>query len=332
MTIRDLRPAVLAAAALFLSSCALLSRDAAAPAPQPAIAAEPIRLAPGQWPQAVTDVAAAPDIRFGTLPNGMRYAIQKNATPPGQASLRLRFDAGSLMESDTQQGLAHFLEHMAFNGSKAIPEGEMIRTLERHGLAFGPDTNASTSWTETVYMLDLPNTAEPSVDIGLKILRETAGELTIAVDAVDRERGVVLSEERSRDSPAYRVFQKRLGFFLKGQRPPERYPIGKVEVLRTAPREEIVDFYERYYRPERAVLVAVGDFDVATMEAKIRAAFADWRGRGDAGMDIDPGAPLRRGPEAMVAVEPGSQLNLQIAWITPPDLAADTLAKRRAWR
>ena len=230
MTIHALRPAFIAAVALVLGSCALISRDAPGPTPPPA-ATEPVRLAPGQWPQATTDVAPAPDIRFGALPHGMRYAIQKSATPPGQASLRLRFDAGSLLESDAQQGLAHFLEHMAFNGSKAIPEGEMIRTLERAGLAFGPDTNASTSWTETVYMLDLPNTAESSVDTGLKILRETASELTIAADAVDRERGVVLSEERTRDSPAYRIFQKRLGFFLKGQRPPERYPIGKVEVL-----------------------------------------------------------------------------------------------------
>jgi zinc protease len=334
---RDLRPAIVAAAALFLASCSLLGvREApSAPttAPAPVAAPAPAKPAVGQWPQAVTDVAAAPDIRFGALPNGMRYAIQKNATPPGQAALRLRFDAGSLMEADSQQGLAHFLEHMAFNGSKAIPEGEMIRTLERHGLAFGADTNASTSWTETIYQLDLPKTDDASVDVSLKILRETASELTIAADAVDRERGVVLSEERSRDSPAYRVFKARLGFFLKGQRPPLRYPIGDVEVLRTAPRDEIVDFYRKYYRPERAVLVAVGDFDVDAMEAKIRAAFADWRGVEPGGMDPDPGAPYRRGPEAMVAVEPGAQLNLQIAWVGPPDLAADTLAKRKAdWR
>lgn len=331
LTIRHLRPAVFAAAALFLSACALLSREADAPAPQaaPAAAAEPVRLAPGQWPQAVTGLTAAPDIRFGALPNGMRYAIQKSATPPGQASLRLRFDAGSLEESDGQQGLAHFLEHMAFNGSKAIPEGEMIRTLERHGLAFGPDTNASTSWTETVYMLDLPKTDDPSVDIGLKILRETASELTIAADAIDRERGVVLSEERTRDSPSYRLFKQRLAFFMKGQRPPERLPIGKVEVLQSAQREAIADFYTRYYRPERAVLVAVGDFDVDAMEAKIRSTFADWRGQGDAGMDVDPGPVQRRGPEALVAVEPGAQLNLQIAWMAPPDLVADTAAKRR---
>src|SRR6185369_1401311 len=108
------------------------------------------KLSPGEWPQARSDVAADPDIRFGALPNGMRYAIKRQTIPAGAASVRLRFDAGSLMETDPQQGLAHFLEHMAFKGSKAVPENEMIKILERHGLAFGADTNASTGFTETV--------------------------------------------------------------------------------------------------------------------------------------------------------------------------------------
>ncbi len=340
MKVPSPRPVLIAAAALLLSSCALFrghGPDAAtevhAAATRAARAEAPVELAPGQWPQAKSDVAPAPEVRFGSLPNGMRYAIQHNATPTGQASLRLRFDAGSLDETDDQQGLAHFLEHMAFNGSKAIPEGEMVKILERHGLAFGPDTNASTSWTETIYQLDLPKTDADSVDTAMTIMRQVASELTIAQDAVDRERGVVLSEERARDTPAYRVFKSRLGFLLQGQRPPLRYPIGQVQVLQNAPNWQIIDFYRKYYRPERAVLVAVGDFDVDEMEAKIRAAFADWKGEGAPGTDPDNGSPAPRGPEAIVAVEPGSQLNLQIAWTAPPDLAADTLSKRRReWR
>ncbi len=332
--IRASRPAVLAAAALLLASCAqfrefvpALPRIAPAAAPAPAPAA---KLEAGQWPQGSVDTAPAPEVRFGSLPNGMRYAIQKNATPPGQAAFRLRFDAGSLMETDAQRGLAHFLEHMAFNGSKAIPEGEMVKTLERHGLAFGADTNASTSWTETIYKLDLPQTDEATVDVSLKILRETASELTIATEAVDRERGVVLSEERTRDSPAYRIFRQRLAFFLKGQRAPTRMPIGEVEVLKTAPRGELVDFYGKYYRPERAVFVAIGDFDADVMEAKIRQAFEGWTATAPAGEDPDPGRVARRAAEAMVGVEPGAQLGLQIAWTSPPDLSADTQARRRA--
>ncbi|HYG27295.1 MAG TPA: insulinase family protein [Caulobacteraceae bacterium] len=327
--------AAIAAAAIVLSSCSLFGGSTApeAPARQAPVTTARAPLQPGQWAQAATDVPAAPEIRFGSLPNGMRYAIRRNATPPGQAALRLRVDVGSLVESDAQQGLAHFLEHMAFNGSNAIPEGEMIKTLERHGLAFGADTNASTSWDETVYMLDLPNTDAETVDVSLKIMRETASELTIAADAVDRERGVILSEERTRDSPAYRIFKQRLGFFLKGQRPPQRYPIGTAEVLQNAPREEIVELYKKYYRPERATLVAVGDFDPDVMEAKIRQTFGDWQVEGEGGSDPEPGPVLRRGAEALVAVEPGSQLGLQIAWVSEPDLTPDTLARRKAdWR
>ena len=139
-------------------------------------AAAPAQLKVGEWVQARSDVAADPDIRFGALPNGMRYAIRKQPVPPGQAAVRLRFDAGSLMETDAQQGLAHFLEHMAFNGSKAVPEGEMIKILERLGLAFGADTNASTNFDETVYKLDLPRTNDETVDAALMLMSRESGQ------------------------------------------------------------------------------------------------------------------------------------------------------------
>ncbi|MGH6997579.1 MAG: M16 family metallopeptidase, partial [Phenylobacterium sp.] len=287
-------------------------------------------LKPGEWAQARSDVAADPSIRFGALPNGMRYAIRKQSIPAGQAAIRLRFDAGSLMETDAQQGLAHFLEHMAFNGSKAVPEGEMIKILERLGLAFGADTNASTNFDETVYKLDLPRTNDETVDAALMLMRETAGNLTLDQGAIDRERGVVLSEERARDTPPYRIYQERLGFFLKGQRPPTRYPIGKVEVLQTAPASEFTDFYHRYYRPERAVLVAVGDFDLDAMEAKIKAKFGDWTPVGPAGTAPDLGKVEPRKTEAKLVIEPGAPLSMQMTWLRAPDLSADTTAKRKA--
>ncbi|MES2036168.1 MAG: insulinase family protein [Pseudomonadota bacterium] len=351
--IRFARPALVAASALSIAACAgfkdrlpefpqfgadkpaqTADAPAASPRTKPAAglfapAPAAAKLAPGQWPQAVSDVAADPAIRFGALPNGMRYALLRNATPPGQASVRLHFDAGSLNETDAQQGLAHFLEHMAFNGSKGIPEGEMVKSLERQGLAFGADTNASTGFDETVYQLDLPQTDDATVDLSLKVMRETASELLIAGDAVDRERGVVLSEERNRDGPGWRVFKARLGFNMKGQRPPERLPIGKVDILKTAPREQIVDFYQRYYRPERATLIVVGDFDVDAMEAKIKARFGDWTNSAPNGADAQPGKVARRGLETRVVVEPGSSTNMQISWISPPDLSRDSTAKRR---
>jgi zinc protease len=148
-----------------------------------------------EWPQAHSDLKADASIRFGVLPSGMRYAIMKNATPPGQVSMRLRFNVGSMMERDDQQGLAHFLEHMAFNGSTNVPGRDaMVKDLERLGLAFGADTNAGTNFDATTYKFDLPKSDDQSVDTSLMLLREIAGNLTLDQAAMDQERGVILSE------------------------------------------------------------------------------------------------------------------------------------------
>lgn len=337
------RLALVAAAGLSLAACSHLpkpsipfvTKDAAnkPAASAPKIAEAPpltgpkiSDLKPGQWAQALSDVAPDPSWRFGALSNGMRYAIRKNATPPGQASVRLWFDAGSMMEADDQQGLAHFLEHMAFNGSKNVPEGDMVKILERHGLAFGADTNAQTNFDETAYQLDLPKADDETVDTSLMLLREAAGELTIAPDAVDRERGVVLSEQRNRNTPGYRVAIATLSAQMEGQLPPKRIPIGKTEILKTAPAQRIRDFYEAYYRPERAVLVAVGDFDVDAMEAKIKAKFGDWVGKGQPGKNPDIGAVAKRGPTAKLIVETGAPWSVQMTWMRKPDGLIETKA------
>jgi len=144
-------------------------------------AAETDAVKPSQpWPQRTSDVPADGAIRFGMLPNGMRYAIMHNATPPGQASLRLRIDAGSLMERDDQLGLAHFMEHMAFNGTTHIPENDLIHDVERMGMAFGADLNAATSFDQTFYQLELPRTDDQTVDRSLFIMREQVSEATMA--------------------------------------------------------------------------------------------------------------------------------------------------------
>lgn len=123
------------------------------------------------WAHRSSDVPVDPAVRFGQLPNGMRYAIMKNATPPGEASLRLRIDAGSLNEREDQRGIAHFLEHMVLNGTRNVPEGEFVKRLERAGLRFGPDTNASTDFEQTVFKLDLPKTDEATVGEAMFLLR-----------------------------------------------------------------------------------------------------------------------------------------------------------------
>ena len=140
---RAARLLLLAASSAFALSAAAVGPALAQTAPS------------AQWAQTTSDIPADSNVRFGVLPNGMRYAVMRNATPPGQASFRLRIDAGSLMENEDQLGLAHFMEHMAFNGTTNVPENDLLRILERLGLAFGADTNASTGFDQTVYMLEL---------------------------------------------------------------------------------------------------------------------------------------------------------------------------------
>ena len=281
------------------------------------------------WIQATSDIPADANVRFGVLPNGMQYAIMRNATPPGQASLRLRIDAGSLMENEDQLGLAHFMEHMAFNGTTNIPENDLLRILERLGLAFGADTNASTGFDETVYMLELPRTNDETVDTSLRIMREQVSEALMASEAVDAERGVIAGEERLRNTPGLRSVKAQLALLARGQRLANRLPIGDLEIIRTAPRERFVEFYEAYYRPSRATMVAVGDFDVDVMEAKIRTAFADWTPKAADGPEPDLGVVAPREPETTILLEPGVQSSIQINWTRAPDLDPDTVGERR---
>ena len=309
-----------------LAVCAALAATAAAAQPRPAQPAPAPAAHP--WAQAGSDLPPDPDVRYGMLPNGMRYALRRNATPPHQVSLRLRIDAGSLEERDDQRGLAHFIEHMAFNGSTHVPEGEFVHRLERLGLRFGADTNAGTEFTQTVYKLDLPENQAASIDEGLFLLREVGGEVSFAPAAIDRERGIIQSEERSRAGPQYRIFVDEMGYLMRGQLLPSRMPIGVPEVIATAQRDRFASLYLAYYRPERATLIAVGDFNLDEMEAKIRARFGDWHGRGTPGPDPDLGAVAPRRTETHLLIEPGGPAQVTLFWVRPPDLRPDTRAHR----
>lgn len=318
--------ALAAAALLALAACATPTATAP-PAPQPL---SPVVRLPDYlvWPHDIADLKPDASVRYGVLANGMRYAILRNTQPAGVVALRLRVAAGALQETDEQRGLAHFLEHMAFNGSKNVPEGEMIKILERKGLAFGPDTNAYTSFGETVYMLDLPKNDASTVDTGLMLMRETADRLTISEEAVQREKGVILSEERARDTPEFRATKARFGFWLKGQRLPERFPIGTIETIKAADSAKITDYYRKYYRPERAMFVISGDVDVAEVEAKIRTQFSDWSQPGPAGVDPALGAVAPRAREAAVHVEPSGPTSVTLTYTSAPDTTIDARAKR----
>ncbi|MDO9077613.1 MAG: pitrilysin family protein, partial [Brevundimonas sp.] len=282
------------------------------------------------WAQATSDIPVDSNVRFGVLPNGMQYAVMRNATPPGQASLRLRIDAGSLMENEDQLGLAHFMEHMAFNGTTNIPENELLRILERLGLAFGADTNAATGFDQTFYQLELPRTNDETVDAALRIMREQVSEALMDPAALDAERGVIEGEERTRNTPGLRSAKAQLALLAPGQRLSNRFPIGDLNIIRTAPRERFVEFYHAYYRPNRATFIAVGDFDVDVMEGKIRAAFESWQPKAADGPEPDLGTVQPRGPQTSILVEPGIQSSIQLNWVRDPDLDPDTIAERRS--
>jgi zinc protease len=271
-----------------------------------------------------------PAIRYGTLPNGMKYAIMRNATPKGAASVRLHFAFGSLGESEKERGLAHFIEHMAFNGTTNVPEGDMIKILTRQGLAFGPDTNATTGFDNTVYMLDLPKTDKEHLDTAMFLLRETASEIKFDPAAVHRERGVILGEKRARDNFQLRQFVDQAAFLLPDAPYANRLPIGTEEVLRTASADDLRALYRRYYRPENATFIFVGDADPAEIESRIRKSFGDWKNASPAG------APLARGKVDLArpadfdtftdpAVVSVASYSVMRPWADP----ADTLAERR---
>jgi zinc protease len=330
MTIRIFRRVSVALSPLALlavCSAPLLATEAAQPAASAAV--NPQSEAAKAWGFAASDIAVDPNIVFGVLPNGMKYALLRNSTPKDSVAMRMRFDVGSFAEADDQRGLAHFLEHMAFNGSTNVPEGEMIKLLERKGLAFGADTNASTGFDETIYKLDLPGASDDLVDTGLMLMRETASELTIDPAAVDRERGIILSERRARDTYQLRSLIDQLDFQMQGMTVANRIPVGTEAVIKTAPAARIRDLYDRYYRPERATLVMVGDFDPAAVEAKIKARFADWQGRGPAGSDPDIGdVDYDRAAAADDFVDPAIQDSVTIARFKPWVDEPDTRAKR----
>ena len=290
----------------------------------------PALAAPNGWGVASTDVPADPAVRIGTLPNGMKYAVLKNNRPEGAASVRLHVEFGSIGESEKERGLAHFIEHMTLNETTHFAEGTLIKTLERLGLKFGPDTNAQTGFDSTTYLLDLPETDAERVDTALLLMREVAGEATFSPAAVDRERGVILGERRSRDSFQLNQVIDQLGFQLLGTPYPNRLPIGTEEVLRTASADTIKALYRRYYRPENATLIFVGAADPTAIEAKIKAKFSDWKGVGPAGAKLPRGSvDLKRAEAFDTFIDPAVPTTVALGVMRPWEDPVDTRAERR---
>ena len=317
MTLRTLQMILTAFVAFSLTGCATAPRDVAAlpAAPKP------------DWAFQTSDLAVDPAFRFGKLANGMRYIIRQNQRPQGTALVRMEIEAGSLDESADERGFAHFVEHMAFNGSTNVPEGEMVHLLERNGLAFGADTNAQTGFEQTQYKLDLPRADPKLLDTALMLMRETAGELKFDDAAVARERGVVMSELRDSLTFARRNLEDQLGFFYPAARYPTRLPIGVPETLNAATGASLKAFWAREYTPADTTLVVIGDFDPALVEANIVARFASWPGRAqtprpDQGT-VDPAQKALTDVYIDPALSERVTISRHGRWLDEPDTAAN---------
>lgn len=211
-----------------------------------------------------------PQVTVGTLENGLTYYIRENSEPKNRAVLRLVVDAGSMQESDEQLGLAHFTEHMAFNGTNKYAEDEIIEYMESIGMEFGPDVNASTSFDRTIYKLQVPTDTPDALEKAIEILEQWAFEMTLEDEEIDKERDVIVEEWRYRRGPSARLREQQYPVIFKDSRYAERIPIGEMDVIRTFPYETLRSFYRDWYRPDLMAVIAVGDFDDDRVESLIR--------------------------------------------------------------
>jgi zinc protease len=218
-------------------------------------------------------VPVDPHVTIGRLENGLRYYIRRNVKPEKRAEIRLVVNAGSVLEDDDQQGLAHFVEHMAFNGTKNFPKLALTNYLESVGMRFGPDLNAYTSFDETVYMLQIPTDTLEIITKAFDILEDWAHLVSFDPDEVERERGVVIEEWRLGRGAQARMRDKQFPVLFHDSRYAERLPIGKKDILETFPRSSLVRFYHQWYRPDLMAVVVVGDVDTAMIAQLIRRHF-----------------------------------------------------------
>src|SRR5690554_2495946 len=243
----------------------------AAPASAGAQAVEAAERA--QADDAIAPLPIDPEVTIGELPNGLRYYIRTNGEPERRVELRLVVKAGSLQEDDDQRGLAHFLEHMAFNGTKSFEKQELIRYLESIGMRFGADLNAATSYDHTVYKLTVPTDAEGALETAFRILDDWAQGITLDPEEIEAERGVILSEWRARLGVGTRVRTHTDSVLLGESRYLDRQPIGLPERIENATRDEIARYYRDWYRPDLIAVIVVGDVETARIEPLIRRHF-----------------------------------------------------------
>jgi zinc protease len=290
-----MRRLVIALALSVLSLVALQAQTAAPPAQIP--------------PELALDrtLPIDPAVKTGRLPNGIRYFIRQNARPANRVSMRLAVNAGAVQEDADQRGLAHFLEHMAFNGSTHFKPGELVSFLESIGARFGPHVNASTSFDETIYMLDIPTDKPGYFDKGMTVLQDFAAGISFLPAEVEKERGVVLEEWRGRLGAGSRLTDKQLPIIFQGSRYADRLPIGLPEVLKNAPRERLVAFYQKWYRPDQMAVVVVGDVPVAEAEKMVQQHFGGIAPAKGPVATVDTSVPMHKDTLISMSTDPEAQ-------------------------
>lgn len=287
---------------------------------------------PGEqsWLYKGSDITPDPDWHFGVLPNGLRYAVRRNGVPPGQVAVRVRIDAGSLYETEAERGFAHLIEHLSFRGSVYVPDGEAKRVWQRMGTTFGSDTNAQTTPTGTTYKLDLPAATPTGLDESLKILSGMMALPNITDTALNAERPVVLAEQREQPGAQVRFGDALRQTFFAGQPLANRSPIGNIKTLEAATADAVKAFHDRWYRPQRAVVIISGDIDPATAEALVTKNFSAWQGTGPNPADPDLGKPDPAQPMTVAIAEPSLPPVVSIATLRPWIYHDDTILFNQA--
>ncbi len=315
-----------------LVSFALLASPLAAqqvPATPPAIPQPTTLQRDGEtpWLYENSDIPVDREWLFGKLDNGLRYAVRHNGVPPDQVSIRIRIDAGSLYEKDSEQGFAHLLEHMLFRQSRYLGFGEAIPTWQRLGATFGTDTNAETSPTQTVFKLDLPAITPAKLDESMKLLSGMVQAPVFNDKTLAADRPIVLAEMRENGGPGMRVALESRKTLFAGQRLAERLPIGTLETLEGATPAAVKAFHDRWYRPENVVISIAGDTDPELMAGLIEKYFGGWKVAGKAAPAPDFGDPVA--PAGADAANPVGEVAVEVE----PDLPRNfTYAILRPWR
>lgn len=283
------------------------------------------------WAHESSDLQVDPRIHYGSLPTGLRYAWVNNPEPNERVYLRLHVDAGSFGETETELGMAHFLEHMGFNGTENFEAGTLIEWFQDRGMSFGADTNAHTAFSETVYKLDLPTRDEKSVRDGMQVLRDFAGAMTIADEEVEAEKGVIDGEQRERDSAGFRTFVKLLEKQYAGTRFATRLPIGTKPVRDNFTGESVRAFYKRWYRPENMTLIIVGDLRDFDPSGLVEEYFGNFAGPGTpVEMEPDLGKPTMEELVFSLYEPELPSVQISISNLKPFVDRPDTVAERQA--